>query len=476
VEAIGVARVIRRVAASNDLMESDRGLIVLTRDGTIVHASDAFGRLVGLSAAEIVGTSVTALDPVSTLRSEWILARLPESGKGYRYASEFATPNGPRPVNVEVYGVSVDGRNLIVATVSDAAVASASAASDAGTLDEVFQAAPVGVVIYGPGLRILRVNRLVERMGRITGNHIGMRLQEAVPDANPIMVGAIREVFLTGEAVVNMEASGVDDRTYLMNLFPIGERGGVVERVGCIFLDVTLRLSAERALVDSERYRREILATLLQAEEDVRSRIATELHDDTVQVMTATLLAMDRVSIAARKAADPKIESAVMLARATLEEATDRTRRLMFELRPEILHEHGLQAALRLVAAHTAREANAHATVTCDVGRFDHTVEELVYRTVREALVNVRRHANPEEITVTVTEQSGAVIGEIRDDGQGFDAARVRSRPDAVFHLGLDSLVERIRSAGGDASVVSVPGEGTRVRFSIPVPASATPV
>ena len=60
--------------------------------------------------------------------------------------------------------------------------------------------------------------------------------------------------------------------------------------------------------------------------------------------------------------------------------------------------------------------------------------------------------------------------------GRASDAARVRSRPDAVSRLGLDSLVERIRAAGGDASVISVPGEGTCVRFSIPVPASAAPV
>lgn len=466
---------IRRVAASDDLMESDRGVIVLTHDGTIVHASDAFGRLVGRTPAEIVGRSFTAIERASTPRSEWILAHLPSSGKGYRYATQFSTPSGLRPVDVEVYGVSLGDQELFVATVSDAAAASAAAEDDASTLGQVFEAAPVGVVIFGPGLRILRVNRRIERMGRITANHIGMRLPEAVPDANPIMVGAIRQVFLDGEPVVSLESAGFDGHTYLLSLFPIGESDGGVERVGCIFLDVTLRLSAQHALVESERYRREILATLLQAEDDVRSRIATELHDDTVQVMTATLLAMDRVSIAARKAGDPKIESAVVLARATLEEATDRTRRLMFELRPAILHEQGLQAAVRLVAARTAREASAHATVKCDVGRFDHTVEELVYRTVREALLNVRKHANPDQITVMVKEQGGAVIGEIRDDGRGFDAARVRSRPDAVLHLGLDALVERIRAAGGDATVTSALGEGTRVHFSVPLPAPATP-
>ena len=73
--------------------------------------------------------------------------------------------------------------------------------------------------------------------------------------------------------------------------------------VGCMFMDVTDRVTAEQALAESERRRREILGSMLQAEEVERSRIATELHDDTVQVMAAALLALDRVSLVARGAA-----------------------------------------------------------------------------------------------------------------------------------------------------------------------------
>jgi signal transduction histidine kinase len=229
---------------------------------------------------------------------------------------------------------------------------------------------------------------------------------------------------------------------------------------------------AERALADSERRRREILITMLQAEENERSRIATELHDDTVQVMTAALLSMDRVALVARKAGDMKLESAVMHTRATLEEATDRTRRLMFELRPAILHENGLRAALRVLADQTARATNATARVRCEPARYDPSIEELVYRTIQEALANIRKHAAAERISVTVAEDAGALRGVIRDDGRGFDVAAARIRPDAAFHLGIAALVERVHAAGGTRASRRgwgrARGCGSRFRWAAP--------
>src|SRR5581483_9116569 len=102
-------------------------------------------------------------------------------------------------------------------------------------------------------------------------------------------------------------------------------------------------------LAEGRPQRRAILGRMLRAEEEERSRIATALHDDTVQVMTASLMAMDRVALVARRHDNDDVESALMYARSTLEEATERTRRLMFELRPAMLHDHGLAAALRLL-------------------------------------------------------------------------------------------------------------------------------
>jgi signal transduction histidine kinase len=185
--------------------------------------------------------------------------------------------------------------------------------------------------------------------------------------------------------------------------------------------------------------------------------------------MTASLIALDRVAMIARKTGyHQRLESAVVVARVTLEEATERTRRLMFELRPAILHEQGLAAALRALVDQVARETGSQATVIGNVGRFDHFVEELVYRSSQEALANVRKHANPGQIAVTLVAESASILVEIADDGEGFDFERIKTRPGAALHLGLDTLRERGGAAGGTVDVDSTPGVRTHVRLRIP--------
>jgi PAS domain S-box-containing protein len=258
-----------------------------------------------------------------------------------------------------------------------------------------------------------------------------------------------------------------------LTVAPIRDGDGRVVGTAEIGRDVTGRRrderQTERALRESERRRRKVVASMLHAEEVERSRIATELHDDTVQVMIASMMAMDRVALVAQRSGSAQLESAVSVARATLEEATDRTRRLMFELRPAVLSRDGLVAAVRVLAQQVARETGASARVRGAVGRHDHSVEELVYRSVQEALANVRKHARPDSITVTLHERRGAIQAEICDDGLGFDIVNARCRPQAALHLGLDAMHERVGAVGGTVEIISSPGAGTCVRFTVPL-------
>jgi len=443
-------------------------VIALVRpDQTIVWVNEAYCQMVGKPFDEIVGGSVAASGIADEERSSWVYDRLPPAGRGFRYSREMPVPGGTLRHDIEIHRVVRDGEDLVLVELTPTETA---LATDAGVLGMVLDRAPgVGVAVFDRDLRIVRVNAMVERIGRFTQGHVGMILMDAVPDVNPMLVEAIRQVFAAGEAFVNLEVDH-SDRAYMMTIFPIGAREDEVEWAGMIYSDVSDRVSAERALADSERHRRHILANLLQAQEDERSRIATELHDDTVQVMTAALLSMDRLAMISRKGDLRRVGSAVTHTRAVLEEATERTRRLMFELRPAILHESGLGAALQLLADQTARETGASAEVDVDARRYDPAVEELVYRTVQEALANARKHASPTAITVRLGENGGTgLVGEVADDGRGFDPVLIQRRSDAALHLGLESMMERIRAAGGDVDLTSAPGRGTRIAFSVPL-------
>jgi PAS domain S-box-containing protein len=321
---------------------------------------------------------------------------------------------------------------------------------------------------------ILSWNPGAERLYGFSANEaIGRHIGLIVPEDRHGEVEAILDRIRQGERIEPHETvrRRKDGELVLVSVTvsPIRGDDGGVAAASVIARDVTRRFEIERALAESEQHRRSILAGMLRTEEEERSRIATALHDDTVQVMTASLLAMDRAALVARRYGDTRVENALAYARATLEEATERTRRLMFELRPAVLHDHGLVAALRLLADQTAREVGATAHVEGHVGRYDTVTEELLYRSAQEALANVRRHAAAHRITIELKQRPGWLEVAVEDDGRGFDVVHVRNRPDAAFHIGLETLVERVRVAGGHAHITSTPGSGTRVTFALPI-------
>jgi signal transduction histidine kinase len=228
------------------------------------------------------------------------------------------------------------------------------------------------------------------------------------------------------------------------------------------------RERAREALRESERKRVDVLARMLRAEDEERARIAADLHDDTIQVLTGSLLSIDRVLRAAR-ASGTGVPTALTDARVLLASTLERTRRLMFEIRPPLLESHGLGRAVGELLDQTRRDMGLHVAVTVDVARLSASVESLVYRTVQELVANARKHARATRLDVTLAAAGGRIEGVVSDDGAGFDTARARDRSVMRLHLGLEAVAERLRLAGGDFSIESRPGQGTIARFGLPI-------
>ena len=469
-------RLARELAAI--VSSSDDAILSKDLDGVIRSWNAGAERLYGIPATEAIGQPITIIEP--------------EDRHGEMHAILARVAAGKRVEHYETFRRRSDGSvvevSLMVSPVYDAEGGIVAASVIARDVTErrtaesrrsaIIAAALDAIVTMDADGRIVEFNPAAERtFGYTSGQAVGRMVAETLvpPDQRDAHREGLAHYRETGTGpligrpaeVTAMRADGsVFTAEITINVLPL--EGDLL--FSAHIRDISARRETERALLESEERRREILASLLHAEEGERSRIATELHDDTIQVMTAALLAMDRVAMSARMDGNAALESTVISARATLEEATDRARRLMFELRPAILHELGLRAALGVLTDETARETHSTATVRCAPGRYEHGIEELVYRTTAEALANVRKHANPDTITVTIREDEGALSGAIQDDGRGFDVVEVKSRPQAALHLGLDSLVERIRAAGGDLTIDSAPGWGTRVQFAIPLP------
>ncbi len=222
------------------------------------------------------------------------------------------------------------------------------------------------------------------------------------------------------------------------------------------------------ALRRSDADRQRVLGQIVRSVEDERRRIASELHDDTVQVLIASLLSMDRLG----RTIDPANERALALlaqVRDTLATATERTRHLIFDLRPQLLEAEGVMPAIAEVAAVAGREAGFDVDVASSSVRFDPAVEALLYRVMQEAIVNARKHARPNRVRCSLSAVPDGVVAEVADDGIGFQVEHAIEHARERLSFGLSTIVELVRLAGGSIDVDSVPGDGTVVRIWLPL-------
>lgn len=220
--------------------------------------------------------------------------------------------------------------------------------------------------------------------------------------------------------------------------------------------DVTERRHAELE-------RRRFLTELVQAQEDERRRIATEIHDDPVQAMTAVEMRLESL----RRRLEGAEAEALDHVTGTVQETVARLRGLLFDLRPPGLDREGLAAALRALLERLTREGDMGFEIEDQMLREPPLeARTVLYRVAQEALANVRKHSKASRIHVSLSDRENGALLRVRDDGVGFDPAAVdEARPG---HLGLVSMRERTEMAGGQFRVASAEGRGTLVEAWVP--------
>jgi PAS domain S-box-containing protein len=235
-----------------------------------------------------------------------------------------------------------------------------------------------------------------------------------------------------------------------------------------LLLDITERKAAEEAVRQSEALARRLFVRLLQAQEEERARVAGDIHDDSIQVMTAVGMRLEAM-IARRTDESQRAQLAELGGSVT--EAIARLRQLLFELRPRILDEEGLSAALATYLGTLADETGLEVRLEGDLAAEPPRELRLVlYRIAQEALVNVRKHARAYSVSVHLADADGGYRLRVVDDGVGFLVEGVRPQPG---HLGLSSMRERAEMAGGWFRVESAAGRGTSVELWVPAPVAA---
>jgi PAS domain S-box-containing protein len=227
--------------------------------------------------------------------------------------------------------------------------------------------------------------------------------------------------------------------------------------------DIGNRKRRDRALQDSLDRRRQLEALLVHAQESERKRIAWDLHDDSIQVMTAVALRLK--AFRRRMAQEPEFAAHLDELEEVVREAITRLRGLLFELRPVALDREGLGAALRQYLQTMESDGIAFSLEIRLPAEPVLETRVLLYRLAQEALMNVRKHSGAERVEVHVEERGEGVALRVRDDGAGFSPERQTGR---AGHLGLLAMRERAEVFGGWCHIQSVPGAGTTVDVWVP--------
>ncbi|MGZ4138137.1 MAG: PAS domain-containing sensor histidine kinase [Actinomycetota bacterium] len=208
--------------------------------------------------------------------------------------------------------------------------------------------------------------------------------------------------------------------------------------------------------------RSRLLSRLVHAQEEERRLIAQDLHDDSIQVLTA--LAM-RLELLADTLDDPAALSQLAEATRTARSVITGLRGLLFELDPPVLRRDGLAAALgeqlELIREQTGASVTLENTLTNEPP-FETAAS--AYRIAQEALINARKHAKATQLTVTLNGDENGVTVHVVDNGCGFEVM-----PERLGHVGLVSMRERAEMAGGRWQIDSAPGRGTTVEFFLPL-------
>ena len=245
----------------------------------------------------------------------------------------------------------------------------------------------------------------------------------------------------------------------------VGELAGTLDA-----LHLRVRVADELG----ERHRREaqtagagvfeLLSGLVAAEEGARGQLAAELHDTVAQS-----LAMARSILS--NAHTTQSEAAGLAD--CLEDAEEQVRAVMARTRPPALRDGDLASAVANLASDMKQRYGLEVTVEWPPSPHPLPLASAVtvYRFFQEALLNVVKHADVDQATVSLEVEQDVVRAQVRDDGPGFDQAAVR--PDRGRHVGLGLLRERARLSGGNLDVVTALGKGTALILTMPRPSSA---
>ena len=336
------------------------------------------------------------------------------------------------------------------------------AARLSGLLDSAMDA----IITVDESQRIVLYNRAAEKIfGWPSDQLLGQTLERLMPrrfqDEHSRHVRRFGDTGVTsrrmgdGTVIYGLRANGEE--------FPMDASISQLQTVEGKLFTVILRDVTERVRAQQERSAFAAAANAIREEE--KTRVARELHDELAQSLTA--LKMDTNWVRDNGAKDPQAATAKLTDMlAMLDSTIAATRRIAADLRPLLLDDLGLVPAIEWLAGNfTARHGVPCQVRASDELELKEPYATAVFRIVQESLANVGKHAAASRVEISIDQVGWAIQVAVQDNGRGFDATAPR-KPGS---LGLMGLNERADLVDGSVTIVSAPGQGTRIEVRVPL-------
>lgn len=265
------------------------------------------------------------------------------------------------------------------------------------------------------------------------------------------------------------EVEFVPGRTFDVRCSPLRSQDGDVAGILGVAVDITEARKAKAKILADKVQLRALTAQLLSVEDQERRAIATELHDSVGQILAFIKIEMGEL----RRSDLPRnVTQSIHHIREQVNEAIKQTRTLTFEISPPELYTLGLESALEELTQRFGQERQIECSMedSDDPKPLSDQMKTLLYRSVRELLVNAAKHARAGRVHVTVDRIDRDIRITVQDNGVGFDTSHLEDRsPHGPAGFGLFSIRERLTHMGGDVYIESNHEEGTKVILRAPL-------
>jgi PAS domain S-box-containing protein len=457
---------------------SGDAILLSSPDGKVYKANPAACRMFGRSEEEICQSGRQGLVDASDPRLPVALETQQRTGKFTGELTFLRRDGQPFPVEITSTMFQEGGQirnSLIIRDISERKQAEEYLKESEQRFRSIIENTAAGYFFVGRDGLWKQVNQAWLQMHgfdskeEVIGRHfsltqVNMDLEQANKNVKGLLGG---QTIATGEASRRYKDGSIGFHSFSAN--PVVQRGEIVGLEGFI-IDTTKHKRAEEALQKSHERLRALTFRLAQAEESQRRSMARELHDRVGQNLTALNANLNTIRSQLTPEGSEKVAAWLDDSTQLVEEMMKHVSDVIAVLRPPLLEDYGLLAALRQYAEQIVRHTGLKVEVLESGKPFPRPsldVETTLFRLAQEALNNVARHAGASQVTLRLEADSQIIRLFVTDDGHGFDLAEV-ARDEKISGWGLISMRERIESIGGSLQLLSEPGKGTRIIVEIP--------